>query len=384
MRRRPLVLAPAAATLALACGSVRAAPRPGPDLVVGQVAALSGPSAPRQLAFNAGARLVIDDFNARGGAQGRPLRWISLDHLGRADLAQAAGEQLLIEQRASLLFGCSGSAATLTLLPLQREKGVAALAGREVDDAVRLETTRWSYFVTAGQTHQAQALAQHLAELGLRRVAVVHEAGAPRPAGRVLGGGAWLRLLHDACVSRQLDWLGSAAVTADPGTAREAMHKLTALSPQALLLALPGRQVLALLAELNRLAKAPPCYALPEAEEDGSLLQAAAQTRLLTLAQVLPSPWSTTQAALIEFRRQASAAGVGLSYPTLEGWMAGQLLVQALQRCGRDTSAARLHAVLDSLQVHLGGMTVDFSRRELSGSRLVEWVHPSLDGRWLS
>ena len=64
--------------------------------------------------------------------------------------------------------------------------------------------------------------------------------------------------------------------------------------------------------------------------------------------------------------------------------MAGQLLVQALQRCGRDTSAARLHAVLDSLQVHLGGMTVDFSRRELSGSRLVEWVHPSLDGRWLS
>ena len=384
MRRRPLVLAPAAASLAVAGAALRAAPRPSTDLVVGQVAALSGPASLRQLAFNTGARLVIDDFNARGGAQGRTLRWIALDHQGRADLAQAAGEQLLIDQRASLLFGCSGAAATLALLPLQREKGVAALAGREVDDAVRLETTRWSYFVTAGQTRQAQALAQHLAELGLHRVAAVHEAGAPRPPGRVLGGGAWLRLLHDACVSRQLDWLGSAAVTADPGTAREAMHKLTALSPQALLLALPGRQVLALLAELNRLAKAPPCYALPLAEEDGSLLQAAAQTRLLTLGQVLPSPWSTTQAALIEFRRQASTAGVALSYLALEGWMAGQLLVQALLRCGRDTSAARLHAVLDSLQVHLGGMTVDFSRRELSGSRLVEWVHPSLDGRWLS
>jgi ABC-type branched-subunit amino acid transport system substrate-binding protein len=356
----------------------------GADLVLGQLANLSGPGAARQAAFNAGARLVLQAFNDRGGAQGRALRLVSLDHQQRPERAQAAARELLVDQRASLLFGCSGAAAHLALLPLQRQQQVAALAGREVDDALRLETGRWCYFIPAGQTRIAQALAQSLAELGLRRVAAVHPAGPAQ--------GAWLRLLQDACVARQLHWVGSAAVSEDPGTAREALLKLTALSPQALLLALPGRQAVDLLAALDGLSartQAPDCYALPMAEEDGRLAQVAAQpgaraaaaVRRLTLCQSLPSPWSTQQAALIEFRRQAEAARVPVGYPALEGWMAAQVLVQALKNCGRDTSPARLHAALDSLQIHLGGMTVDFSRREMSGSRLVERVRPSADGR---
>jgi ABC-type branched-subunit amino acid transport system substrate-binding protein len=371
MRRRPLVLATAAAPLLGVAPTSRAAP---PDLVLGQFAPFSGPLAGPLAAFGAGARLVFDGVNAAGGFGGRRIRWESVDDQGQSETAVAAVRRFLGPLQATALFGCVGSRGTLATLKMLREKGVPALAGLEVSDSVRMEAGRVAYFLRAGLGREAQAIAAHVAEAGLRSVAVLHE---PGPA-----GGELLRLLGDACLSRELKLVGSAAVTPDPGTAQEAARKLLALAPQALLLAVPGRLAAAVLGAARSLGRQPACYGLSLVAQDEHIRRLGEAARTVSIAQVVPSPWSTTQALLIEYRRQASAARVPLGYPSLEGWLSAQVLIEALRRCGRDTSPARLHAVLDGLQMNLAGMEIDFNRRELAGSRFVELVQLTADGRW--
>ena len=49
------------------------------EVLLGQSAVLSGPLGVSLMGFNAGAKLVFDELNAKGGVAGRKLRLISLD-----------------------------------------------------------------------------------------------------------------------------------------------------------------------------------------------------------------------------------------------------------------------------------------------------------------
>lgn len=371
LRRRLLLAAPAPWLLPI--GSARAN---SADLVIGMFAPMSGPLSSRLSAFTAGARLVFDGTNAAGGIQGRRLRFSVADDHGRVEESVAAARQLLQRERAGVLFGCVGSESARAVLPLLRRAGVPALASQELSDAVRMEGGRIVYPIRAGLGREAEAVAQHLSDAGLRSVAILHE---PGPA-----GGALQRLLGDACATRQLQVIGSAAVTSDPGVPLEAARKLAGLAPQALLLAVPGRLALAVMQATQSNVRLPAAFGLSLLAEDGHVLRLGARAGSVTVAQVIPNPWSPNEAMLIEYRRQATAARVPISYPSVEGWLSAQVLVEALRRCGRDTSPARLHAVLDGLKMTIAGMEIDFSRRELAGSRYVELVQVTADGRWRS
>ena len=50
---------------------------------------------------------------------------------------------------------------------------------------------------------------------------------------------------------------------------------------------------------------------------------------------------------------------------------------------GGRSPCSRLHATLKVLQWYVAGMTVNFSRQELSGSRFVELVQLTASGRYL-
>lgn len=370
MRRRPLLAA------APWIWPLRTSQAGVPDLVIGQFAPLSGPMASRLAAFNAGARLVIDAVNDAGGIRGRRIRWESVDDHGHAEESVAATRGFLQRHQATALFGCVGNDGTLATLKLLRQAGVPALAGMEVGDGVRLEGSRIAYFVRAGQGREAEAIARHCADARWTNVAILHE---PGPA-----GGELLRLLGDACTARQLRVLGSAAVTADPGVPQEAARKLAALAPQALLLAVPGRLAGAVLNAEQSVGRQTPAFGLSFVAEDGHILRLGERGRTLAIAQVIPNPWGEREAALADFRRQATNQRVPVTHASLEGWLSAQVLVEALRRCGRDTSAARLHAVLDTLQLSLAGLELDFGRRELAGSRFVELAAVTPDGRWRS
>ena len=70
---------PRAARRLLALLCLAAAPAVHADIVVGQVAPFSGPQAVTGKAIRAGAKLWIDEVNARGGVRGQRIKFVTRD-----------------------------------------------------------------------------------------------------------------------------------------------------------------------------------------------------------------------------------------------------------------------------------------------------------------
>jgi branched-chain amino acid transport system substrate-binding protein len=96
-----------AALLALAA-ALGAAPAPAQDAyVVGLTGAMTGPAAATYAAAIEGLRLYVDELNARGGVNGKPVRLILNDDQGEPSRAAANAKKLLLQDNVVLLVHSS-------------------------------------------------------------------------------------------------------------------------------------------------------------------------------------------------------------------------------------------------------------------------------------
>ncbi|KDB51482.1 hypothetical protein X805_29440 [Sphaerotilus natans subsp. natans DSM 6575] len=372
MHRRSLVLAGAAAPLGLLPPRARAAATP---ILIGRTAPQQGPTAAMARAHATGANLAFEASNAAGGISGRPIRWADLDDGGDPARALALARALIVEQQALALFGCAGSPSLAALEPLLREHGVPAVGAVAVADSVRSLCRGVGFFPRASHAQEAEVLARHLATVGLQRVAIAHTA---TPFGQ-----EGLKLIGDALAAQRLQVVGSAALTAEDATAQEASRKLMALSPQAVVLFVPGSQAAAMMATATGLKRHPAFFGLSIVGDDEAMRRIGPQARGLALTQVTPNPWRETDRQMELYRQQARAAGVEIGYASLAGWIDAQVLIEALRRCGGQLQRPRLTATLRVMQLFVAGMAIDFSRQDLGGSRFVDLVQRSESGRYL-
>lgn len=110
---------------------------------------------------------------------------------------------------------------------------------------------------------------------------------------------------------------------------------------------------------------------------------AGAQARGLAVSKVVPYPWGQADPLVRGYRSLAEARQVPVGYYSFEGYLNGLLLLEALKRCGRELTRARLHATLRALKLTLAGMHLDFTSGGHTGSRFVELVQVSVDGRFV-
>ena len=72
-----------------------------------------------------------------------------------------------------------------------------------------------------------------------------------------------------------------------------------------------------------------------------------------------------------------------MGYLSFEGYVNALVMIEALKRTGRDLTRARLHASLKAMKLRIGGMDVDFTGASNTGSRFIEMVRVTQDGRFV-
>jgi branched-chain amino acid transport system substrate-binding protein len=95
--------------------------------VIGLSGALTGPAAATYAAAIEGLRLYIDDINARGGANGKPVRLITYDDQGEPSKAAANAKRLLTQDGVILLIHSSLSSTYAPVLAEIRRARVPLL-----------------------------------------------------------------------------------------------------------------------------------------------------------------------------------------------------------------------------------------------------------------
>jgi len=345
------------------------------EIALGQTGIISGPLGTTIKAMIGGAQLAFNDSNGRGGIAGRSIRLTSLDDELKPDKAVANYERLLSEQKVFAFFGCVGSGTTAAAAPVLARSGAPSVGGYAVADSARETVKGSAYFVRASTGREAEALVQHLTTLNVTKIAVAH---LDNP-----GGLEAKALVESALESRQLKLHASGAMKGDASNAAALAKELNAQPPQAIIMYLSGVLPSELMKAVWALGSAPMFYGMSIVAGEVAAKVLGNKARGLAIAQVVPYPWVTVDPVVRDFKRLAEAAGVPIGYYSFEGYLSALVMLEALRRCGRDLTRVRLHAALRSLKLRLAGMEVDFTGGGVTGSRFVELVQVSHEGRFV-
>jgi branched-chain amino acid transport system substrate-binding protein len=124
--------------------------------------------------YRRGAELAVEEINAAGGINGRPLQAIFRDDAVKAGDAIRQAEELTASEGVSVLAGGFSSSVCLALADFAQQRKVPFVCGLAVSDAVVWEKGNRYTFHTAASTYmQARALADVAAKLPAKTWATV-------------------------------------------------------------------------------------------------------------------------------------------------------------------------------------------------------------------
>jgi branched-chain amino acid transport system substrate-binding protein len=184
MHRRPFLALAAWASTAAVLGAVLAAapaaagespPKPDGTLVVAHLGPETGEVAPIIESLRAPVRMAVDEINAAGGVNGKPVTLLTADEGDAATTAQQSVDTLLTNG-ADAIIGPASSNSTLEIL--DRTKGRALVcSGSNSSETLTTDGPKRSgglYFRTSpSDVLQGPALAQQVLADGHRKVAVI-------------------------------------------------------------------------------------------------------------------------------------------------------------------------------------------------------------------
>lgn len=375
MKRRQFTAALGAA--AFAPGLLRAAD-PGvgdAEVVFGHTGILNGPLGGQIKIMLAGAELAFAESRAQGGVHGRRVRIVSLDDELKPERAVANYEKLLGAEGVFGFFGCVGSATTAAAAPLLQKAGAPWVAGYAVADSARDKLKGTGFFVRATSGREAQSLVQHLTTVGVTKIAV---AMLDNPGGKEAAA-----LVETALSAQKLQATAAVFLKGDGSNVKDAADALAKSAPQAVIMYLGG----ALPGELMKAGWAqgfsPMYYGMSIVAGEVTAKVAGEKARGLAISQVMPYPWSESDPTTREYRRLAEAAKVPVGYYSFEGYLNALVLLEALRRSGRELTRGRLFGTLRQLKMRSAGMDLDYTLNGLTGSRFVELVQVTHDGRFV-
>jgi ABC-type branched-subunit amino acid transport system substrate-binding protein len=330
---------------------------PGADLLVAQVAPVSGPRGALASEYRDGARLYFDSVNARGGINGAALVLEARD--GADDPASTRRQATDFIARKPIAFigtvGTVNVASVLTLL----EASQTALLGPLVDAAGVDETGNHTVFhIRPNERQEIEAIVARLDSLGLKRITVCyHDRSATDEGMRAIRSPKDLQVINCGGDSARVE----AAVSAVIGAGAQAV-------------VFAGRTedataFISTLREKGSFAMVVMSSSI-DARKVSASLPASAKS-WLAAAEVFPNPNTDgrmpSDAVVREFSklRAASKLPVPASSASLAGFVSAKILVEALRRAGERPTAADVLRSLRALQQYdVGGMTFDFSRVE--------------------
>ena len=108
--------------------------------------------------------------------------------------------------------------------------------------------------------------------------------------------------------------------------------------------------------------------------------------RGVAVSQVVPFPWNIGLPIVKEYqqRLEAFTGKQDFSFTSLEGYIAAKVLVEGLQRTGKDLTRERFVNAMETMRdVDVGGFAVTFTPANHNGSKFVELTVIGKDERFL-
>jgi len=346
------------------------APLLAAELVVAQIAPLSGVLASTGKQMVLGGQIYFDSVNAKGGVHGARIKHVVLDDSYKVEETVRLTQEVLGRGDVVALFGFAGTANVGKLLSdgVLDAGGIALVAPYTGGEVLRSPFNPWIFHVRAGYADEAEHMVKQVTTLGMKRVAVMYQDDAFGKAG--LAG------VEAALASRQLKLAVAAPYERNTDKVDEAVRLINASDAQAVIMISVNRSTAAFAKRYREAGGGAQLYNI-SVVDPAELVKLAGLQNVhgLGISQVVPYPYSPNLAVVREYQAALKkyAPQESVNYTSFEEFLGAKVLVEGLRRAGPNPTRAKVLKALESLErLDLGGTTVAYSASNRIGSRSVE------------
>lgn len=346
------------------------------QLLIGQTVGVTGAVAATVKESMAGAKLYIDSVNAKGGIRGEKVELITLDDKFDVKLAAENARILIEDKKVLALFMNRGTPHTEAMLPLLAKHNVALIGPSTGAGLLHHPVKRQVFNVRSSYQREAQKAVEHLATVGITRIAVVHvnDSFGQDGLNGTMQGLDKAGLKPTSVLKFDRDKPDYSAIVPD----------IVKTNPQALVWIGSGTAVANGIKALRAAGSTVQVVTLSNNASGGFIKLLGDASRGVIITQVLPYERSQKYAFIKEAAALAGRANnLELSPAVLEGFASAKVLVEALRRATPHATREKIIAALEGMhKFDLGGLEVSYSPTDHSGLDFADLSIISVDGKF--
>ena len=340
---------------------------PGTDLIIGQCAPLTGPAQRLGTGMNEGLRAAFEEANRSGGVHGRHLRLLAEDDGYEPEQSVDCTMRMIEQHHVFALSGYVGTPTAAVAVPIAEESKVPLVGLFTGALLLRTPVRRYVLNTRASYDDETEAIVGYLTKNSpSAKIAVFYQNDSFGLAG--------LNGVVRALSRRGKEIVGKGSFERNTTAVKSGLARIVAVHPDAVILIAPYKPTAAFVREARAEGITARFAAISFAGIENLIAELGEAAAGIIASQVVPNPRDVTTPVVRDYQAAMRVAfpGANPSYVSFEGYVAGRVLVAALERGSKDMSADDLVDTFDGMRdLDLGGMKFSFSDSNHQGSNLV-------------
>jgi ABC-type branched-subunit amino acid transport system substrate-binding protein len=342
------------------------------NILFGQVAALSGPAQALGQGMREGILAAFGEVNRAGGIDGRQLELKSVDDGYEPEKTIAATKKIITDDKVFALVGAVGTPTSAAGQPIATAAKVPFIAPFTGAEFLRNPYNRYVVNIRSSYFQETEAWIEHLTkDLGITKIAILYQDDAFGLAG--------LKGVNMAMAKRNMQLVSSGTFKRNTIAVKSALLDIMKGQPQAIVTVGPYKPI-ATFIKLARQQKMDAVFiAISFVGSDALAKELGSEGAGVIVSQVVPFPGDKSLPIVASF----PAALDKNSRPTfvsLEGYLAGRLIIEALKRIRGELSREALLDAIAKDPFDLGGVKLSFGPARNQGSDAVYFTVLQADG----
>ena len=347
-------------------------------ILFGQSAAFSGPAQELGKNMRLGILAAFDEVNRQGGVHGRSLELQSLDDAYEPEDAIVMTRHLIEQEQVFALIGAVGTPTSRSATPIARDSGVPYIA--PFTGAAFLRDDEWDNIINlrASYNQETEEMVARLTDdLGITRIGVMYQNDS--------FGRAGFRGAVAALARRDMEPVSIGIYPRNTTAVKTALLDLRLGEPEAVIMIGAYEPVARLISWARRTDMDPVFMTVSFVGSNALAQELGPDGAGVLVTQVVPFP-EDDSLPVVHAYLEALAAHDPEAEPgfvSLEGYLAGRMVISALKECDADVQRSCLLAqLIDRGSYDIDGFELQFGEGDNQGSDEVFLTVIGSDGEY--
>jgi branched-chain amino acid transport system substrate-binding protein len=332
-------------------------------IVFGQSAVFAGPAAALGLGMRAGILAAFRDANAAGGVNGRRLELVSYDDGYEPNRAIANTERLIDNDGVFALVGEVGTPTSNAAQPIATKAGVPFIGPLTGAAFLRNPALGNVINVRGSYDQETETWIEHLTiDLGISRIAILYQDDS--------FGRAGLSGVTKAMQKRGMKLVAEATYERNTTAVKMALLAIRKANPEAVVMIGAYKPCAAFIKVAHSLKMNPVFVNISFVDADALAKELGKDGKGVVVTQVVPFPGDTSLPLVARYQKALKAASpdAKFGFVSLEGYMVGRLVVEALGKMnGPVTREGLLSTIKKVGAFDLDGVTLSYGPNDNQG-----------------